>query len=88
MLTLGELVDQTIKIFNLNCQRLCDERLEVLKHYNQQIAKGRKVNNQNIFEQLAARWFGKQWPSFFTTRRALLGQHAERYLKQVAYDGL
>lgn len=85
--SLAELVEKTIKIFNLNCLRLCDERLEILKHYNQQITRARKTNNRNIFEQLAKRWFITPWPSFFTTRRALLGKHAEHYLESTDYNG-
>ncbi len=85
--SLEDLVNKTIEALNLNCQRLCDERLEVLKHYNQQVAKARKDNNVFFREQLASRWFNKRWPSFFTTRRALLGIHAEKYLEEVEYNG-
>lgn len=85
--SLAELVDKTIGGLNLNCQRLRDERLEVLKHYNQQITKARKANNKHFRKQLASRWFNQRWPSFFTTRRVLLGQPAEEYLAQVGFDG-
>lgn len=85
--SLADLVDKTIDALNLNCQRLCDERLEVLKHYNQQITKARKANNRDFRKQLASRWFHKRWPRFFTTRRALLGKPAEDYLVQVGFNG-
>ena len=85
--SLSELVDKTIEVFNLNCQRLCDERLVMLVHYSQQVARARKANNKNIFDQLAARWFSQSWPSFFTTRRALLGKYAESYLISMNYEG-
>lgn len=81
------LVENTIKVLNFNCQRLCDDRLEVLKNYNQEIARAKKQSNPAIFQQLPQRWFSKKWPSFFTTRRILLGNHAESYLKSVAYNG-
>ncbi|MBE0469901.1 MAG: TIGR02646 family protein [Methyloprofundus sp.] len=82
-----DLVENTIKVLNLNCQRLCDDRLEVLKQYNQEIARAIKQNNSDIFKQLPQRWFSKKWPSFFTTRRILLGKHAEDYLQTIAYNG-
>ena len=81
------LINTTIQILNLNCQRLCDNRLEVLKSYNQEIKKARMANNSQIFSQLAQHWFQEVWPSFFTTRRILLGQHAEAYLQHISYNG-
>lgn len=84
---LADLLNETIHILNLNCQRLLDDRLNILVYYNKIIAKARKNNDKKIFEKLAARWFSTQWPSFFTTRRILLGQHAERYLNKNNYGG-
>jgi uncharacterized protein (TIGR02646 family) len=81
------LVEKTIEILNLNCQRLCDDRLEVLKSYNKEVTKARKMNDRQGLEKLATRWFNNKWPSYFTTRRILLGQHAEAYLVQIAYNG-
>lgn len=81
------LVEKTIELLNLNCRRLCDERLEVLKQYNQQITKARKAQNKHIFFQLAQRWFSTPWPSFFTTRRIIMEQYAENYLLSVNYNG-
>ena len=85
--TLVELVKKTIEILNLNCQRLCDDRLVILKEWNQQVARARKSNNRDIHGQLAKRWFSRRWPSFFTTRRILLGKHAEDYLNRISYSG-
>lgn len=82
-----ELAKETLRILNLNCQRLRDARLEVLKAYNQYIKKAREQNNQKIHQQLAHRWFSAPWPSYFTTRRDLLGQAAEHYLQKIAYSG-
>jgi uncharacterized protein (TIGR02646 family) len=85
--TVEELVQNTIDILNLNCQRLIDSRQQVLNAYNKEIEKMRLVNNQNGPAQLAQHWFGNKWPSFFTTRRSLLGQHAEDYLQIIQYNG-
>ena len=82
-----ELVEKTIEILNLNCPRLLDNRLAVLKAYNQQITKFRKAKDRRGFIKLAQRWFHTPWPSYFTTRRILLGSHAETYLQQMTYNG-
>ncbi|PID44938.1 MAG: TIGR02646 family protein [Proteobacteria bacterium] len=82
-----ELVEKTIDILNLNCQRLCDDRLEVLKSYNQEVAKYRRIKDKQGLNKLARRWFNNKWPSFFTTRRDLLGSHAEHFLAQSSYNG-
>lgn len=82
-----QLATQTLRILNLNCQRLCDMRLEVLKNYNQLIKKAREQNNRAIHQQLAQRWFSTAWPKYFTTRRALLGKSAEQYLEDIQYNG-
>lgn len=81
------LVSESINVLNLNCQRLCDARLEVMHAYDRQIKSARKAGRKNIHHILAERWLSKPWPSFFSTRRALLGDAAEDYLKGVAYDG-
>ena len=83
----SELVEETINNLNLNCQRLCDDRLMVLKHYNQKIVNARKTHNTKIFEQLAQQWLQKPWSSFFTTKRILLKEHAEYYLQSIGYAG-
>ena len=82
-----ELLTKTIQFLNLNCQRLCDDRLVVLKHYNQEIAKARRIGDKLIHRKIASRWFSETWPSFFTTRRILLGDHAEIVLTKQNYNG-
>lgn len=84
---LTELACETIRVLNLNCFRLCTARLVVLKDYNQLIKKAREQNNRDIHENLAMRWFDKRWSSYFTTRRSLLGNAAERYLEEIEFDG-
>jgi uncharacterized protein (TIGR02646 family) len=85
--TVEELVQQTIDILNLNCQRLLDQRRAVLYQYAQVIKKFRETDKQNGLTQLAQRWFSNKWPSFFTTRHSLLGKHAEAYLQNIQYNG-
>jgi len=51
------------------------------------IAKARKRNDKECFSEIAALWFNDKWKSFFTTRRLLLGNHAEVYLSKIGYNG-
>lgn len=82
-----KLVEDTIDNLNLNCDRLMIDRYKVFKAYNIEIAKGIKLKDRDVYKKLAHRWFSQKYPSFFTTRRILLGKHAENYLKENSYNG-
>ncbi len=81
------LVQKTIDVLNLNCDRLIQQRRSVLHQYNKLVAEARKRNDKQCFSKMAAQWFQNQWPQFFTIRRILLGEHAEVYLEQIEYKG-
>ena len=83
------LAEKTIEILNLNCQRLCDDRLEVLKSYNQmvKIIRDKNISVQDGLQQFAQDKFSQPFPEFFTTWRSLLGIHAENYLNSISYNG-
>ena len=83
----SDLVSSTIRILNLNCDRLSQQRRKILINYEQQLKKGKLMNDRNIHSKIAFRWFAKEWPSFFSTRRILLGKYAEDYLNSILYDG-
>ena len=85
--TTEEFVTNTIRDLNLNCNRLTNNRYKILINYNQEIEKGRKAKDRNVFKKLAQKWFSKKFPSFFTTRRILLGKHAEEFLIRNHYRG-
>lgn len=85
--TPAELVSNTIKVFNLNCDRLIENRLQVFHDHQRKIKSARQKNNTQIHSQLAKAWFNEKWPSFFTTRRILLGRHAEEHLNTLQYNG-
>jgi uncharacterized protein (TIGR02646 family) len=85
--TLEELVEHTIKVLNLNCPRLTAQRLEVLKAYNKAVKIAKMRNDHQGFAKLARHWFSDKWPTFFTTRRLLLGHHAESHLVSIQYNG-
>lgn len=83
------LVRHTIDMLNLNCVRLKDARLIVIRG----IEKDKKRERDKGFDagqgltNLAERYFRRIWPSFFTTRRLRLGQTAEQYLQQNNFQG-
>jgi uncharacterized protein (TIGR02646 family) len=83
----AKLIESTIEILNLNCDRLKSNRLEVLKFYNQEVKKMRENGDKEGFKKLAERWFSQKWHSYFTTRRIFLSNHAETHLKRINYDG-
>lgn len=85
--TVAELVSETIDIFNLNCDRLIQERLLIFYDFQQKIKAARKINNTKIHKQLTSYWFSNKWPSFFSTRRILLDNYSEQYLEHSQYSG-
>ena len=85
--SLSELVFNTITVFNLNCDRLTDARLQVFRAYQRDIAKARKRKDEQIHSKLVKQWLGEEWRCFFTTRRILLSTHAEKYLEDKEYQG-
>jgi len=85
--TTTELVSNTIKVFNLNCDRLLADRLAIFHQYERQIKSARQKNDTQIHGKLAKAWFHEKWPSFFTTRRLLLDRHAEEHLNILQYNG-
>lgn len=80
-----QLVEATIQILNLNCDRLVEKRLAVLYEYNRLISRARENNNLQIRQQLTQHWFQQKWLPFFTVRRCLLSPTAEQYLAANEY---
>lgn len=87
--TTQALVQHTIDMLNLNCDRLKDERRKVLFHIEGLKKKKRDANipPSQALPALANQLFQAKWPAFFTTLRCLLGQAAEDHLQAVAYQG-
>jgi len=85
--TTEELVNKTIDNLNLNCDRLMTDRYTVMVAYNREIEKGRRANDRNVFKNLAQKWFSEKFPSFFTTRRILLGKYGEEFLLENYFNG-
>ena len=80
-LTVVELVENTIRVLNLNCDKLNKKRLAVI-HEFERMRKSLRQNSSikySVREEIAKRWFESGPPSFFTTRRILLGGYAENF---------
>lgn len=82
--TVAALVEHTIDMLNLNCDRLKRARLVVVRNIEngkkEQRSKG--FNAEQGMTNLAKRYFVRTWPAFFTTIRSRLGPAAEVHLKQ------
>ncbi len=81
-----ELVENTIKILNLNCDRLVQQRLVVFRNIEHNKKEWRNAN-RDVTLNLISRYLDHQWRPFFTTIRLCLGQVAEQYLKNLDFRG-
>lgn len=87
--TTQELVEQTIIMLNLNCDRLREARKTVLwhiEHHKKKLRDNGRTPQQGL-DELTNRFLRRQWPPFFTTIRFCLGAPAERYLQEIGYQG-
>ena len=78
-----QLVDETIRILNLNCGSLKKKRLCVIKEFERERKSKRqnpKANKKSVRTAIAQKWFEGRILSFFTTRRILLGHYAEQFI--------
>lgn len=88
--TTKELVDNTIKVLNLNCDRLLKKRKTHIENYQREIENAKINRNLSIFQDLCERYLAKKdnkYHAFFTTYRILLSSHAEQYLKENDFLG-
>ncbi|NOU01076.1 MAG: TIGR02646 family protein [Gallionella sp.] len=83
------LVQCTIDMLNLNCERLAAGRLLVIRDIEGNKKKQRQAgfDAQQGLGNLAQRYFQTQWKAFFTTIRLCLGQAAEAHLQSINYEG-
>lgn len=87
--TTAELVQHTIDMLNLNCDRLATTRLLIVRNIEN---SKKKLRSQNIspatgLSQLALRYFRTCWPEFFTTLRLCIGTAADAHLQSIGYQG-
>lgn len=86
-------VERTIQEFNLNCPRLGEARLALLREVENQVKRLRESahNPKSFFELLVRRFLSKDgsgnWRRFFTLVRWRFGTTAENYLTSIDYQG-
>lgn len=87
--TTQELIQNSIDLLNLNCDRLCHERKRVLHFIDKYIEKGRLNGKkpEEVYLSLIQLFFHKRWPEYFTTIRCRLGEYAEKYLRSISFKG-
>ncbi|MCS5690436.1 TIGR02646 family protein [Cyanobium sp. FGCU-6] len=87
--TVGELVNESIRILNLNCTRLARNRLAILHHLEREIQQARKAGlDKSVFMiNLCRRYLGPRYREFFSVYRFRLGDFAEEYLQSIGYNG-
>lgn len=87
--TTEELIQNTITILNLNCDRLCQQRKNLLQFIDRKIDQGKQEGKspEEVFSDLLNFFFRKKWPQYFTTIRCRLGKDAEDYLRSISFQG-
>jgi uncharacterized protein (TIGR02646 family) len=84
-------LENTIKILNLNCDRLKRARqtlyLAIKRREKELLA--RKHSLKEAVAIMLKQYFGNEseWPEYFTTYRCCLGPMAEKYLQSIHYNG-
>jgi uncharacterized protein (TIGR02646 family) len=87
--TVAALVQHTIDMLNLNCDRLMRARLVVIRNIekNKKLQREQGFNAEQGLKNLAQLYFRRRWPQFFTVIRICLGRAAETHLQAAAYQG-
>lgn len=83
------LVQNTIKMLNLNCDRLAQERRLIIWdiEHNKKRQRAKGFDSNQGLSNLAQRYLQVQWPAYFTVIRCCLGQAAEQYLHSIGFEG-
>lgn len=83
------LVQHTIDMLNLNCDRLCQARLILTRDIerNKKMQRNQGFSAQQGLDNLALRYLRHRWLGFFTTIRICLGASADNYLAKIAFQG-
>lgn len=70
--TTHELVQETINVFNLNCDRLTKARSKLFHEYQNRLRNYRQTGNKAILENLVLTWSGNPPRSFQTVRDSIV----------------
>lgn len=87
--TVEALVEHTISMLNLNCDRLNQARISIIRdiEHNKKKQRAAGLTPQQGMTKLAQRYFSVHWHGFFTTIRHCLGPTAEAYLATIHFQG-
>lgn len=82
------LVQHSLDMLNLNCDRLCQARLKLIRDIERNKKKQREkgLSPAQGLSNLAARYLRQRWPAFFTTIRLCLGNAAEAHLTNIGFQ--
>ncbi|CCN34644.1 conserved hypothetical protein [Vibrio nigripulchritudo SO65] len=80
-----ELVCETIRVFNLNCERLNKARLKVFHSFEKRFKVARQNNDMNILKRLTLHWSQGSPLPFQTTRNIIMEDNAitSKMLQQI-----
>ncbi|CAI1728250.1 MULTISPECIES: retron Ec78 anti-phage system effector HNH endonuclease PtuB [Serratia] len=79
------LVEKTIDIFNLNCERLKLARIEIFRDFERAFSSFRKNDDITTFKNLVIRW-SRGNPSFFQTTRDIILRESSLAVKVMNGD--
>ncbi|MGR8935766.1 MAG: retron system putative HNH endonuclease [Gammaproteobacteria bacterium] len=87
--SMEELVQNTIDMLNLNCDRLAQERLRIIRDIenNKKRQRTQGYSPEQGLSNLARRYFRTSRLGFFTTIRLCLGEFAEIHLQSLQFQG-
>lgn len=87
--TTEALADHTIATLNLNCNRLSEARLRIIRDVENAKKRQRQsgFNATDGLANIARHYFRVQWLGFFTTLRLCIGSAAESHLHSIGYRG-
>lgn len=85
----ADLVQHTIDMLNLNCDRLNKVRVALVWDIesNKKKQQARGISGPQGMSNLVNFYFRRTWPSFFTVIRSCLGQTAETHLRANGFQG-
>lgn len=84
-----KLVQHTLDMLNLNCDRLRQARLTLIRDIERNKKRQREQGFSSVqgLDNLATRYLRQHWPAFFTTIRLCLGAAVETHLTHIRFQG-
>lgn len=85
-----ELLENTIRVFNLNCPRLCRARKDWFDELEDKLETERQAGRSaaDVSSELCEHLLSPPYPSFFTVSRLWLGPIAEEFLQGIQISSM